>query len=80
MYSIQFFQFATIIPVANVSLNFVFLFHFLLYLGGPIYSKANGNELWVMLIEKAFAKYCGSYAAICAGKPFEALIDITGTV
>jgi hypothetical protein len=32
----------------------------------------------VLLLEKAFAKYCGSYAAIAAGKPFEALIDLTG--
>ena len=24
--------------------------------GGPIYSKCQGNELWVVLIEKAFAK------------------------
>lgn len=47
-------------------------------LKGPIYSKANGHELWVLLLEKAFAKYNGSYATLAAGKPFEALIDLTG--
>jgi len=25
----------------------------------PAFSKANGNELWVMILEKAFAKYNG---------------------
>lgn len=45
---------------------------------GPIYSKANGHELWVLLLEKAFAKYNGSYATLASGKPFEALIDLTG--
>ena len=47
-------------------------------LSGPIYAKASQNELWVMLLEKAFAKYNGSYASLAAGKPFEALIDLTG--
>ena len=46
--------------------------------GGPIYSRAVGNELWVMLIEKAFAKYNGSYFSIYGGKPYEALVDLTG--
>jgi len=47
-------------------------------LKGPVYSKANGYELWVLLLEKAFAKYNGSYATLAAGKPFEALVDLTG--
>jgi calpain-15 len=37
-----------------------------------------GEELWVLLLEKAFAKLNGSYSAIKAGKPFEAMIDLTG--
>ncbi len=41
--------------------------------GGPIYSRANKNELWVLLLEKAFAKVHGSYNAIRSGWPFEAM-------
>lgn len=48
--------------------------------GGPIYSRAHGPELWVLLVEKAFAKYCGSYEAIKSGWAFEAMIDLTGTI
>ena len=42
--------------------------------GGPIYSRANGNELWVLLLEKAFAKVHGSYSSIKSGWPFEAMV------
>jgi calpain-15 len=45
---------------------------------GPVYSKANANELWVLLLEKAFAKIHGSYAAIKSGWAFEAMMDLTG--
>ena len=45
---------------------------------GPIYSRNNDNELWVLLIEKAFAKLHGCYAAIRSGYVHEALMDLTG--
>jgi len=41
-------------------------------------SKAKGNELWVILIEKAFAKLHGSYERIIGGLSHEALRDLTG--
>ena len=34
--------------------------------------------MWVLLLEKAFAKYCGCYEAIKSGWAFEAMMDLTG--
>lgn len=45
---------------------------------GPIYSRTTNNTLWVSLIEKAFAKYHGSYQSIRHGWYHEAMIDLTG--
>lgn len=42
------------------------------------FSRANGNELWVLLMEKAWAKVFGSYQRIEAGTSGEALPCITG--
>lgn len=46
--------------------------------GGPAFSKANGNELWVLILEKAYAKAFGSYQVIEGGNPAVALRDLTG--
>ena len=46
--------------------------------GQPIFSNPKGNEMWVMLLEKAIAKLCGSYANIEGGYPLFAMRAITG--
>ena len=33
----------------------------------PEYMKCNGNELWAVILEKAFAKFCGSYNHLDGG-------------
>jgi len=42
------------------------------------FSKPNGNELWVMLLEKAYSKLHGSYKIIEGGLPHKGLRDLTG--
>jgi hypothetical protein len=42
------------------------------------YSRAADNQLWVPLVEKAYAKCHGSYHAISGGWIAEGLLDLTG--
>eukprot|EP00388_Colpodella_angusta_P003434 GDKJ01012077.1.p1 GENE.GDKJ01012077.1~~GDKJ01012077.1.p1 ORF type:complete len:919 (-),score=188.88 GDKJ01012077.1:77-2674(-) len=47
--------------------------------GGPVFSRGSMEDLWVSLVEKAFAKVHGDYASLRGGGYLdEALIDITG--
>lgn len=43
-----------------------------------VFSKAKSSQLWVPLLEKAYAKAHGSYEAISGGTIREALLDLTG--
>ena len=47
-------------------------------LAEPIFSKNNAKEIWVMLLEKAFAKLFGDYLSLETGDVRSALIDLTG--
>ncbi|XP_070775902.1 calpain-1 catalytic subunit-like [Enoplosus armatus] len=44
-----------------------------------VHSK-DQNEFWPALLEKAYAKVCGSYTDMNAGTPSEAMTDFTGGV
>merc|ERR1712216_469814 len=48
--------------------------------GMPIMAQPHGNEIWVLLLEKAFAKckYYGTYKALEGGLPCYALHLLTG--
>lgn len=46
--------------------------------GRPCFSRANGNELWVLMMEKAWAKVHGTYERIEAGQCSDAMRDLTG--
>ena len=44
----------------------------------PIYVKPHGKEIWVMLLEKAWAKLHVSYENIGLGTSLEAFVALTG--
>lgn len=46
--------------------------------GSPCFSRAHGNELWVIVLEKAWAKLHGSYERIEAGLCTDVMRDLTG--
>jgi calpain-15 len=43
-----------------------------------LYASPNGKEIWAMILEKAFAKMCGGYAAIEGGITEWAIMAVTG--
>jgi len=46
--------------------------------GNPVYARPNGDELWVLILEKAFAKYCGDYESLSGGHCLWGLEALTG--
>lgn len=44
----------------------------------PCFSWTKGNELWVVILEKAWAKVNGDYCKIIGGQSHETFRDITG--
>ena len=48
------------------------------YNAGPIFAHSKGDELWVLLLEKAYAKLHGNYYSLKSGYSYHGMIDLTG--
>ena len=44
----------------------------------PRFMQPNGSELWAIILEKAYAKFCGSYAALDGGFVLWGWLSMTG--
>merc|ERR1712196_694447 len=44
----------------------------------PCFCRPNGEEIWALLLEKAVAKFCGSYGALACGNSAWAFQVLTG--
>jgi len=44
----------------------------------PFFGKSTSNEVWPLILEKAMAKFCGSYALVAGGQEVFALTAFTG--
>jgi hypothetical protein len=45
---------------------------------GPLFTRNHGSQIWVLLVEKAFAKVNGGYDQLISGQAQNALADLTG--
>ena len=46
--------------------------------GLPMFSRGASGDMWVMLLEKAYAKLHGNYFTLRGGQSQDALMDLTG--
>ena len=44
----------------------------------PAFTRSNGKETWVIMVEKAWAKVHGSYERIVGGDPCNTIRDLCG--